>query len=86
MRLSLLDGLNEHGLYRSEYLTLRDILKKDKPVLRCEAPDDSAAAVKGRPAVKCLDADSGLCVNCGDNHICRLPSFGNNVIYCEEYV
>lgn len=81
----MLHGLNEQRPYRSEYLTLREILTRDKPVLRCEGVEHySPDREKG--AVKCLDAESGLCMNCGDNHLCAFPSFGKNVIYCEEYV
>lgn len=28
---------------------------------------------------------NGLCVNCGERHRCQFPSFGKNVIHCEEY-
>lgn len=27
----------------------------------------------------------GLCVNCGDADICKLPRFGDNVVFCEEH-
>lgn len=80
----MLHGLNEQRPYRSEYLTLREILTHDKPVLRCEGVEHPSPDRK-KKAVKCLDTESGLCMNCGDNHICRLPSFGKNVIHCEEY-
>jgi len=66
---------------RSEYLILRDILTLGKPSsLRCDKdPNDHP---RSENPVKA----QGLCLNCADRHVCRHPSLGRNVIYCESYI
>ncbi|AOY60617.1 MULTISPECIES: hypothetical protein [Desulfococcus] len=69
------------GNCRSEYLILRDILALDNlPILqRKKDPDDQLR-------LKSPLKPQGLCLNCDDRHICRHPSFGRNVVYCESYI
>jgi len=87
-------------IYRSDCLSLKNSMKEGKPVLHCEEFDDSASKIDSRPKKefpgtnkeelkdvnfrKSLEV-KGLCINCDDNHICKVPYFGKNVIYCEEY-
>lgn len=58
--------------------------KIGKAVLHCEEFDDSAASNKGGNLAKSLSS-KGLCENCDDAEICKLPGFGDYVVFCEEH-
>lgn len=86
---------------RAVCLSTRNALKEGKPILQCEEFDDSRIKMDGRPEKGSPDANieklkninsikpptaKGLCMNCGNNHICNYPYFRKNVLYCAEHV
>ena len=81
----MVNAPNKKKIYRtghcpSEYLNLRDILALGKPVLQHEED------IEDHPKTESPVTERGLCMNCGEKHLCRYPSFGKNVIHCESYV
>ena len=91
--------LNSEGIccncsFRASCLSYRNSKITGRAIMHCEEFDDLPVNVAEKKQSDTINKSEnkvsspnarGLCVNCDDAGICKLPGFGDNVVFCEEH-